>query len=551
MPPTNPPRERLEPIGIDLDRFAWSRPLTTACLRQFDTVRDLFAGNPRDPQAWQSTIKRVQAAPRDRAAISGVLTAQLTRRGAHPKAIEAARALSDQQTVAIVTGQQAGLFGGPLYTILKAITAIQLARRVERDSGVRVVPVFWIETDDHDWAEVRVAHVLDAEQRLRDLVTPDLPGAGQRPVGDLVLDERAAAIVQELGATLPPSAFIADLTNDLTRCYRPGMGFAEAFAMLLDGWFASYGMVAFEAYAADAKPLARDLFVKELSNPGRTARMVMDAAARMRQLGHAPQVEPSDDTVALFYHGPERREAIKLRDQRFAVGSAVRSAGELTSEADAHPERFSANVMLRPLVQDRLLPTICYVAGPAELAYQAQLGSVYEAFAVEPPLLMPRVSATLLDSSAARFLERHGLSVADLHDLEDLVLKRIVERALPVGIDEAIAAMQADIDERAPSLRAAVSGVDPTLGGAVDTTVDRMRDSLKSLHTKIVQATKRNDETLRRQFQRTYALVYPGGGPQERVLSGVFFQNRYGSELIPLLLDVLPLDTDQHYVLTL
>jgi bacillithiol synthase len=540
-----------QPIGLDLAGFPWHRPLTLACLRDFPSVAPLFAGNPRDPHAWRGSIARVQASTRDHAVISQLLTTQLTRRGAHPIAVEAAQSLADRQTVAVVTGQQAGLFGGPLYTVLKAVTTIQLARQVERDHHVRAVPVFWIEADDHDWEEIRVSHVLNADHHLQDIVATDVPGAGKQSVGSLRFDDRIAETVSALLAALPASAFTEDLRAQLVRHYRPGAGVAQSFAGLLDGLFAAHGLVVFEAYAADVKPLASTVFVRELAHPGRTSKLAQDAARLMTSLGHAPQVEPADDSVALFYHGPDGREAIKHRDGAFHIGRISRPLDDLQNEAATHPERFSPNVLLRPIVQDFLLPTICYVAGPSELAYQAELGEVYRAFDVAAPLLMPRVSATLLDSAAARFLERHQLTVTDLHAEEDAALKRIIERSLPVGVDEAIDAMQRAIGDRAPSLRDAVSGVDATLGGAVDTTLEKMRDSLKSLHGKIIQATKRNDETLRRQFQRTYALVYPGGEPQERVLGIVFFLNRYGPEFITQLLSVLPLATDQHYVLTL
>jgi bacillithiol synthase len=208
-------------------------------------------------------------------------------------------------------------------------------------------------------------------------------------------------------------------------------------------------------------------------------------------------------------------------------------------------------VLLRPLVEDHLFPTVCYVAGPSELSYQAQLGEVYRAFGVEPPLLMPRVSATLVDSAAIRFCERHDLSVADLNVAEEAALRRIIEQSLPTDIEAALHTMQQAMSERGRTVRDAITSVDSTLAGAVDTTLDRIRDLLQSLHGKVIQAAKRNDETLRRQFKRTYALVYPGGAPQERVLGGVFFLNRYGPGLCERLLETLPLETDKHYVVML
>ena len=537
--------------GIDLSRFPWSRPLVTACLRDYASVAGLFAGNPRDPLAWRRTIAAVQGATRDHAGLGELLRAQLARRGAPGAALENAAALSDPRTVAIVTGQQAGLFGGPLYTLLKAVTAVQLARRVEREHGVRTVPVFWVEAEDHDWKEIRSVDVLDQEHNLREVIAPDLPGGGRLPVYRLLFASGIAATLSDLVAALPPTGFTNDLEQRLARHYRPGTSVALAFAGLMDELLGSEGLVVFEAYDPAAKPLVSDLFVGELTNPGRTAASINDAARTMKALGHAPQIEATEEGVALFYLGTEGRLPIRRRGATFVVGDMERTEAALLEEAESRPEQFSPNVFLRPLVQDRLLPTVCYVAGPAELAYQAQLGGLYKAFGVEAPLLMPRVSATILDSAAARFLERHELSLEALAVPEDKALSDLVERSIPAGVEQAIREMENALADRGQTVKSAILSVDPTLAGAVDTTLDKMRDTLQSLHNKIVQAGKRNDETLRRQFKRTYALVYPGGGPQERVLGAVFFLNRYGPALVQELLQTLPLETDQHYVVTI
>jgi bacillithiol biosynthesis cysteine-adding enzyme BshC len=539
------------PPSVDLSRFPWHRPLVTACLREFPTVASLFAGNPADGRAWRDTVRSVQEVERDRESTSRILTEQLTRRGAPTQAREAAVSLADPRTVAVVTGQQAGLFGGPLYTMLKAITAIQLARRLELDQGVRTVPIFWVEAEDHDWKEIRTVHVLDADHNVRDISAPDATGAGQLPIGRLTFDERITGTLSELFAALPPSAFTGDLQTRLSARYSSGAGPAGAFAGWMDDLFGAHGMVVFEGHDPAAKPLAADLFVNELDHPGRTSELVGQAARAMKALGHEPQIEPPADSVAMFFLGGEARRPIKHRGGELIVGDSVHSAAALRAEAAGHPERFSPNVLLRPLVQDRLFPTVCYVAGPSELAYHAELGGVYRAFGIPEPLVMPRVSATLLDSAAVRFLERHHLSVEDLHQPEETALTHLVERAVPADVEEALAAMQEAMAERGSALKDAIVKLDTTLTGAVDTTLDRMRDTLQSLHGKMIQAAKRNDETLRRQFKRTYALVHPGGAPQERTLGMVFFLNRYGPGLIKQLVDTLPLETDRHYVLTL
>jgi len=290
----------------------------------------------------------------------------------------------------------------------------------------------------------------------------------------------------------------------------------------------------------------------ELRSAGQTTRLVRDGGAAMSALGHAPQLDPSDDVVNLFYLDDNGRRPIKRDGDRFVIGGdTVRPQADLIAEAGSHPERFSPCVVMRPLVQDRLLPTACYVAGPAELAYQAQIGGVYEAFGMEAPLLQSRASITVLDSGCSRFLERHSLPFEALQPNDESTLNRLLEQQLPPSVDRLLQESLQYFTSQTNALRDAVAGIDPTLTGTVDTTASKIADTLKTLQNKIVQACKRKDETLRRQFVRARSLTFPGGAPQERVLNVAFFANRYGLDIGARLIDILPTDTSKHYLVQL
>lgn len=536
--------------AIDLRRFPWIRPLVAAYSSDFNSVSGLFSGNPADPAAWSQAITRVQQSSRDRAALARVLASQLERRGAPAHARAAATRLADKETVAIVTGQQAGLFGGPLYTLLKAVTAIRLARKVSARHGIAAIPVFWVEAEDHDWEEVRTARVLDSELALHEISLDTLEGAGERPVASLVLDDGIGDALGTLEQVLPPTEFTSDLLARLRTHYRPGQRMGTAFAAWLDDLLGRYGLVVFEAADPAAKPLVAGLFTKELNEPCRTTHYAKATGDTMRKLGHEPQVEPGDDSVALFYMGTGNRVSIKRRDDGYALGDTVRPLAEVQQEAADHPERFSPNVLLRPVVQDRLFPTICYVAGPSELAYQAQLGAIYKDFGVEMPLLYPRANATLLDAAAVRFLEKYQLPLESLQPHDESGLNRLLQSQLPPGLEDGFVSTADEVRARVDALKAAIAAVDPTLTGAADTTIERMQDTLKHLHAKVISASKRKDETLRRQFTRTQALAFPEGHPQERIVDLAFFLNRYGQALCDRLIEGLPLDMGKHYVVT-
>lgn len=538
--------------SFDVGRFSWIRPLVSAYSSDFGSVASLFAGNPADPAAWKDTIARVQKSPRDRAAITRIVSAQLERRGAPTHAKAVAKHLADPKSVAIVTGQQAGVFGGPLYTLLKAISAIQLARKVSAKHGIPAIPVFWVEAEDHDWEEVRAARVLDAELRLKTVTLGELDGAGTRPVASLTLDDGINDALAELEANLGRTEFTDELMARLRQHYKPGQKMGTAFACWIDDLLGRHGLVVFEAYDPAAKPIVAEIFRRELEAPCHTACLAKETGEAMRRLGHSPQVEPSEDSVALFYLGGGERHSIKRKsDAGYISGEQTFDATALQAEAVEHPERFSPNVLLRPIVQDRLFPTICYVAGPSELAYQAQLGAIYKAFNVEMPLLYPRANATLLDSAAIRFLERSGMSFETLHLQGETALNDLLKSQLPPTLEPGLDELSRELASRIDALKAVISEVDPTLTGAADTTRDRMQETVKTLHSKIIQASKKKDETLRRQFARTQALAFPAGEPQERIVDLPFFVNRYGQAVVDRLLDQLPMDMGKHHILVL
>jgi uncharacterized protein YllA (UPF0747 family) len=270
----------------------------------------------------------------------------------------------------------------------------------------------------------------------------------------------------------------------------------------------------------------------------------------MAAAGHAPQIDPVEDLVSAFYLDASGRQPIRSTNGDCLIADRRVARDALVADSRTQPSCFSPNVLLRPIVQDMLFPTSCYVAGPSELAYHAQLGGIYTAFGVERPLLAARASATLLDSAAARFLDKHDLPFESLQSQDESALNRLLEALLPAAVEQTFDDAERLTTEQAARLRDVVVAVDPTLAGAVDTTLDRMRATLGTLHHKILQASKKKDETLRRQFIRTRNLTFPGGAPQERVLSLVFFANRYGPGLSGRLLEALPALADRHYLIT-
>lgn len=536
-------------VPVDVRRLPWVRRLAADYAFQYDQLAPFFAGAPADGAAWRRAIERAQAHPRQREAVTALLARQLEQRNAPPAARRALDTLRAPSAVAVVTGQQAGLFGGPLYTLLKALTAIQLARQVSADHGVPVVAVFWIDSEDHDWQEVASTTLLDAEGQPREVAAAPPPGAGELPVARLVLDERIRETLEAVRAILPQTEFTDDLLARLGDAYAPGRSMSEAFGRWLEAWLGPMGLLVFDCADPAAKPLAAPVFLHELAHPGRTTALAADAGRALVALGYHAQVDAHRDATALFHLDPERH-AIKLGGGGFSVGARAASGGELEAEATQHPERFSPNVLLRPLIQDTLFPTIAYVSGPSELAYLGQLREVYDHFGVPMPLVVPRSTATLLDAPSTRFLQRYKLPLEAMQPQDESVLNRLLEAQLPPAVEVAFQEAHGCVTQKMQALIAALPALDPTLEGAARSTLGKIEHELRTLHHKIIHAAKRRDETLRRQFVRARALTFPHGHLQERTLGFVYFLNRYGPALIDVLDRSLSPDAGHHCLLT-
>ena len=265
----------------------------------FASVAPLFAGDPQSPDAWREVSARARSHPGHRDEVAAAIAAQQRRRDAPEAARTAAALLANPETVAVVTGQQAGVFGGPLYTVLKAVSAFSWRAVRRRRSARRSSPIFWVAAEDHDWAEIASVTVLDAQLQPRTIAMPPPEGAGERPVGSLDARRTCHGTLDELAAALAPTEFTPWLLASLRAAYRPGVGVADAFARWIEGLLGSHGLIVFDSGDQSVKPLVSEVFRREIATPGHTAALATTAGAEMAARGHSPQVVPQEDALAL------------------------------------------------------------------------------------------------------------------------------------------------------------------------------------------------------------------------------------------------------------
>ncbi len=534
-------------IPIDSRTLPWNSRFANDYCHEFEQLQEFFIANPQQSDSWQTVINARRAKPTD-PKIGEILVQQLQKRGAPQAALDNANKLKSKNSFAIVTGQQAGLLGGPLFTVLKALTAIKLARQVSIDHDITVVPIFWIDAEDHDLEEISSCQFLDTNMNLSTITLP-LDVSPGTTAASIRLNASISEILEQITAKLQPTEFTEETQKELQTAYAPGNRLVEAFARWLDALLGKYGLVTYDASDPRTKRIAQSLFAQELETQGQTSRLAAAAGSAMQAKGYAAQVSPKSDATALF-RIESQRKPIQISSSGFLVDGQPISDQDMRAEVKDKPETFSPNVLLRPLTQDVLFPTIAYVAGPHELVYLGQLKEVYDSFDVPMPMIYPRTSVTIVDSSTVKFLDRNNIDFVALQPQDDVALNTLLAAQLPDEINMAVSAISRNISEQLSAVESAVSGIDPTLVGAVKSTHGRMDKELRNLRAKIIQAAKRRDETLRRQFSRARSQSFPGGSPQERSLGSIYFVNRYGKAFLDRLLEQIPLEIGRHWLLT-
>jgi bacillithiol biosynthesis cysteine-adding enzyme BshC len=515
------------------DRLAGFSDLFRRYVAGDEAALRFFAHDFRDASARTEAARAAADFDRDRDALADVLAEQNATWGNDDEAVRAnLDALRQPDSTAVVTGQQLGLFGGPLYTVYKAVTAVQLARRMGEEAGRPVVPVFWMAGEDHDFDEVRATVVLSGNDPVRIALPPD---DVRTPVGRRVLGDEITEAVEALAEALRETEFSPDLMDAVRAAYRPGATIRDAFAGLMQHLFAGSGLVFCSPDDARLKRLADDVFRQEIEQHEETLEQLTTTSDELKAAGFHQQVTPLP--LNLFLMENEGRFTV---DPTEGGGFELRgldrsySKEDLLALLEAEPERFSPNVVLRPIVEDRLLPTAAYVAGPGETSYYAQLGRVYDAFDVPMPVVYPRASVTLVESKVQKVLDQYDLAVDDLDPsagsgqaIEGL-LRRLVIDLSEHDVEGAFGEATRQLHEIINTLKPVATDVDATLGKSAEATRAALQNALSDFKDRVVRAEKRNHDVVRERLEKAAVGLYPTGSLQERVLSPLYVLNKYG-----------------------
>ena len=490
----------------------------------------------------------------DRNKVCDALEVMNTGWGAGEETQRNIKLLRDSDCLAVVSGQQAGLFTGPLYTIYKAISAVKLAGcLVQRNT--KAVPVFWIAAEDHDFAEVARAEFIGRDCRLASVeVSTELHHEGQ-PVGRVALDDSINGVVDRLFELLPNSEFSADMLALVRSAWQPGRTYAEAFACMMTSLLKRYGLIFLDPLDLQLKNLAAPLYAQAARQAPEIAEAIEKRSRELETAGYHAQVTASANSFPLFLHDRDgaRHAVLRLDNGKYKARECDEeySADELAELALASPERFSPNVTLRAVVQDYLLPTIAYYGGAAEIAYFAQTAEVYRVLGRPATPILPRSSLTMIERHTGRLLERYRLSLADFFDGLDPLVARVVEEHLGAATAKLFTKSEENVNQELDNLRRQLETIDPTLASALETGRRKINYQLEGLRTRFHRAQIGRDEAALRQLQRAFDQLYPNKDLQERHINIASLLARHGTYVIDWIYNAVNLGSNEHQVVYL
>jgi bacillithiol biosynthesis cysteine-adding enzyme BshC len=515
-------------------------------------VQPFYSRPPHFSEWMKDEVSRIHYDSSRRERVSAILERQNKSWEASPQTLANIDRLRAGAS-AVVTGQQVGLFGGPMFAIYKALTAVKLAEEATA-AGVDSVPIFWLATYDHDLAEVNHVSIPGAEGALQTLATTshDIAGA---PVSAVRLGDEILPVVEQAAALLGDS----EATKVLRESYRPGETMGTAFARFYTHLFAQWGVILLDASDAELHGVAEPIYRAAVERAAELSSAVMARGEALEAAGYHQQVKVSASSVLLFTLQNEARTAIHRRENggkdEFVIGSDAgaekMSRADLLARIGANPGNFSPNVLLRPTVQDYLLPTLAYTGGAAEAAYFAQAGPVYEAMLGRVTPILPRFSATIVEPKIQRLIERHGIAVLDVFTTPEALRQRLAAQSLPQDLQAAFDATKQSLDANLGSIREKLEKLDRTLVDATQTAVSKMQHQLEKLHTQAARAEAQKSELVGRHAATLSQALYPDKGLQERGIGGIYFVARYGLELLQQIHDAIQPDCNDHQILEL
>ncbi len=523
-------------------------------LYEFDNVKAFYKNNFRDKEEYFKIFKRIAESHTEfRESLTSILHEQYGSEKPSLKTQKNINSLASKKTLAVVTGQQLGIIGGPLYTFYKIITAIKLSAFLsERYDDYSFVPVFWLEGDDHDFNEVRgVSLINDNNEIVKISYSEELSeDENKGSVGNIEFDDSLNVFFSELEKYLRTTEFTQPLLERIKSIYSAGKTFKQSFRELIFWLFDEYGLIIFDPQDKAIKERLKPVFRKEITDFRKHAEKLVETSASLEETYHAQvKVRP----INLFFGSDEGRFLIEPGENEFRLKRKRRkfTYEELIETIEKEPENFSPNVLLRPICQDFILPTAFYVGGPSEISYFAQVMPLYEFYNIEPPVIYPRSSVTILEKNINSIIERYDINLAGLFLDNEKLKQKIIDSFSKTSIDEIFSDSFNQIESAFDQLKEKLFEFDKTISDSGTKYKQKVFHDLNILKDKAVEAQKKKHETTLRQIDKVLNVIYPNNTLQERELNFIYFANKYSINFLKQIFDEIAINKFEHQVISI
>ncbi|MEX0681786.1 MAG: bacillithiol biosynthesis cysteine-adding enzyme BshC [Balneolales bacterium] len=460
----------------------------------------------------------------------------------HKRAEENLKALEDEDTVTLTTGQQVNLFGGPLYTVLKTLSVIHLAKKLSKETRRHVVPVFWLADEDHDFDEIATVSLPNSKSVNR--IT--LPGESvdHQAAGSIQVNDDFALFRTSVYNALPETDFKGELTNLLNDCYSKGCSFRNAFGQFMAHLFSKYGLVFAGSNDLETKKFTSDIIKVAIQQADSIRSVLSKQSEHIGAVFH--QQAQVLDSLLFWHDDTEGRVRMKHLDGKWHRNPDIAlSTDQLLRELDKNPDRFSPNVFLRPVIQDTLLPNVAYIGGPAEIAYFGQMKPLYHLFQQKMPFIAGRLSATMMEPSIARIFNELPFKLSDyarrIEDLEQTYLKTLADPEADHHFDD----WKQSVEALTNRMTQQIGVSDPGLQNHSKALTKEHQKAIDKFRQKWMHTIRQKEEVQINRIRKIKHALFPNDHLQEREISFIYFINKYGLDIWDRVLILLETEADK------
>jgi len=533
--------------SVSFDKLSGSTRLFLDFICCSDTAFKYFKYDFKSVSSYIDAVEWIDRSTYDRGKLASIINdsiKSLNLSGSIKKNLEK---LSRPDSLVVFAGQQVGLMLGPMYTVIKALTSYRLAKKIESVLNRPVVPCFWMATDDHDFDEIKTVNLLGRSGDCHEFSYEPLSLNGDIPVADFILDDKIEEFQSSLSEHFIETEFSPFIKKILNNRYKSGNSVSSAFAGLFADLLGDFGIIPVDPNYPGMKKLFAPVFKKEIENHKMIFDLYESASQELLNAGYHRQVHKSGESLNLFFNENGRVNIVHKNGEFHLDGSDKSFTEEqLLEKLETEPERFSPNVCLRPVAQCSAFPTICQIVGPSEAAYYAQIRPIFNYLNVPWPVVKPRIFATIVEPHIKKTIDKLTIDFASLYNDTDREISRVIKENFPSEVESRAESIRSEVKKPLKDLSESLKEKDPESFQVVEHSLKRMDQELNHLYKKLFTTHKKRHDTAIGQVERVAGFLFPQGKFQERIISPVYFANKFGPGIFKRLEEKLDIDSVDH-----